>query len=244
MNPLYLDIGNSFLKLAARNGSDWQILFDGKHDRIDEMISYLASKGDKGKIILSSVRQDISEKLRAELSDRNFIEYRSSHIPSNRLDYKTPQTLGLDRFLVCLAAWIESDERNVIVIDAGSACTVDLMTTKGVFRGGIIMPGLQIIKSSMRDHLPELPKAPESIPEEWPGKSTVECIEWGVNGGFLLAVQGFIERYRSMVEDPVIYITGGNAVQIMNWMSEEASLNYRKYLIWEGLEQFEKIIRE
>ncbi|NBC65292.1 MAG: type III pantothenate kinase, partial [Bacteroidetes bacterium] len=235
MNPLYLDIGNSFLKLAARSGSDWQILFDGKHDRIDELIRYLASKGDREKIILSSVRQDISEKLRANLSDRNFLEYRTSHIPSNRLDYKTPQTLGLDRFLVCLAAWIESGEKNVVVIDAGSACTVDLMTAGGVFKGGIIMPGLQIIKNSMKNHLPELPKAPESIPEEWPGKSTVECIEWGVNGGFLLAIQGFIERYRSMVEDPIIYITGGNAVQIMNWMSDETSLIYRKYLIWEGL---------
>jgi type III pantothenate kinase len=96
--------------------------------------------------------------------------------------------------LVCLAAWKETGGEDVIVIDAGSACTVDLMTKKGVFKGGIIMPGIQIIKHSMRTRLPELPEVPDSIPNEWPGKSTAECIAWGVNGGFLLAIRGFIER--------------------------------------------------
>ncbi len=160
------------------------------------------------------------------------------------LDYKTPQTLGLDRFLVCLAAWKESDKENVIVIDAGSACTVDLMSDEGIFKGGIIMPGLQILKDSMKDRLPELPEAPDSIPEEWPGKSTVECIEWGVNGGFLLAIKGFIERYKTCVSDPKIYVTGGNGRQIVNWMRDEQTLIYRKDLIWHGLEEFKKIIAE
>lgn len=242
MNPLYLDIGNSFLKLATRNGSDWQILFDGKLDRVDELIKFLISKGNSKKIILSSVRRDLSEKLRSKLPERNIHEYRTSDIPSNLLDYKTPETLGLDRFLVCLAAWKESGEENVIVIDAGSACTVDLMTDEGVFKGGIIIPGLQIIKETMKYRLPELPEPPDSIPQEWPGKSTVECIQWGVNGGFLFAVQGFIDQYRNVVNEPKIYITGGNGRQILNWIDEEKSLNYKKDLIWNGLEQFEEII--
>lgn len=242
MNPLYLDIGNSFLKLAARNGPGWQILFDGKLDRVDELIRFLVSKGNSEKIILSSVRRDISEKLRSKLSERDIQAYGTSDIPLNMLDYKTPDTLGLDRFLVCLAAWKESGKENVIVIDAGSACTVDLMTDQGVFKGGIIMPGLQIIKETMKNRLPELPDSPDSIPQEWPGKSTVECIQWGVNGGFLFAIQGFIDQYRKIIDEPEIYVTGGNGGMVVKWMGEDESINYRKHLIWNGLEQFEQII--
>ncbi|MDZ7718712.1 MAG: type III pantothenate kinase [Balneolaceae bacterium] len=243
MKPLYLDIGNSFVKLAERNGDDWQILFDGKINRFDELVKFLDSKKIDQKIILSSVRKDISKKLKSSLTERFIVERSTSDIPPKMIDYKTTETLGLDRFLVCLAAWKESNNEDVIVVDAGSACTVDLMTKEGVFIGGIIMPGLQIIKHSMKNRLPELPEAPDSIPQEWPGKSTIECIGWGVNGGFLMAIQGFIDQYRTITENPKIYITGGNARQILNWMGDRESLKSRKNLIWNGMEEFEKLIQ-
>jgi type III pantothenate kinase len=160
------------------------------------------------------------------------------------LDYKTPNTLGLDRFLVCLAAWKESGEDNTIVVDAGSACTVDMMTKRGVYRGGVIMPGLPIIRHAMREKLPELPEVAESIPDEWPGKSTTECIEWGVNGGLMMAIHGFIDKYRNMVEEPSVYITGGNARKLLEWMGEKESMNYRKNLIWDGLEELARIAQK
>lgn len=244
MNPLYLDIGNSFLKLAARNSTDWQVLFDGELNRFSDLCTFIKSRKSREKIILSSVRKDITQNLRESLSEQIIIEFTSSDIPSEMLDYKTPKTLGLDRFLVCLAAWKESGKQDVIVIDAGSACTVDFMTKAGVYSGGIIMPGVQIIKQTMRNKLPELPQVSGSIPDHWPGKSTMECIEWGVNGFFLMAIQGFIQKYREMAEDPEIYITGGNAREVIDWMRDEETLHYQKNLIWDGLEELSKIVEE
>lgn len=243
MNPLYLDIGNSFLKLAERNGSGWQVLFDGELDRIFDLCRFINSRKKSEKIVLSSVRKDITKTLNETLSEHPIQEFTTSDIPSTMLDYKTPRTLGLDRFLVCLAAWKESGEQNVIVIDAGSACTVDFMTKDGMYSGGIIMPGLQILKQTMKNKLPELPEASESIPDHWPGKSTMECIEWGVNGGFVMAIRGFIQKYQEMADNPKIYVTGGNAKQIMDWLGADVRLHHGKNLLWDGLEEMRKIVK-
>lgn len=243
MKELYLDIGNSFLKMATRKKTDWQIVFDGEHTRLEELCGVIESAGDFKKVLVTSVRKDISQRLVQILPGVKIREYKTEDIPSKMLDYKTPNTLGLDRFLVCLGAAHESPKKNVVVIDAGSACTIDLMKRDNVYCGGVIMPGLKIIRNAMENRLPELPTAPDSIPITWPGKSTKECIEWGVNGGFVVAIQGFIEKYQSSVGNIDIYVTGGDARQLIQWLGEEKEYIHRKNLIWEGMEQFEGIIK-
>lgn len=243
MNTLYLDIGNSFLKLAEQTESEWKILFDGQLNRISELAEFLKSHKTSHKIILSSVRKDVAKALSEHLPEYDIQKFTTSDIPVEMMDYKTPGTLGLDRFLVCLAAWKQSGKNNVIVIDAGSACTVDFMTGEGQYKGGIIMPGLEIIKQTMKKQLPELPQASDSIPAHWPGKSTMECIEWGVNGGFVMAIHGFIRKYREMSKGPKVYVTGGNAKQIIQWMDSDANLHHEKNLIWDGLKALEGIVR-
>lgn len=243
MKELYLDIGNSFLKMATRKISDWHIVFEGEHKRLDELCSTIESFGESKKVVVSSVRKDITHRLLQSLPGLKIREYTSADISAKMLDYKTPETLGLDRFLVCLGAAKESEHKNVIVIDAGSACTLDLMTDERVYCGGVIMPGLEIIRSAMENRLPELPTAPHSIPENWPGKSTTECIEWGVNGGFIHAIQGFIDQYKSMVGDLDIYVTGGDAGQLIQWMGNDEKFIHRKTLIWDGMEEFGSLLK-
>ncbi|WP_234570902.1 type III pantothenate kinase [Rhodohalobacter sp. 614A] len=243
MKELYLDIGNSFLKMATRKNSDWQKIFDGEHERLDELCRIITSYGESPEVRISSVRKDITKRLMQNLPDIKVSEFKTADIPPKMLDYKTPDTLGLDRFLVCLGAIKEASDRNVVVIDAGSACTVDLMTKENVYSGGVIMPGLKMIRNAMEHRLPELPTAPESIPETWPGKSTIESIEWGVNGSFVHAIKGFIHQYRSSVGDIDIFVTGGDASLLLKWMGKDEKLIHRKNLIWTGMEEFGFLIK-
>lgn len=244
MKELYLDIGNSFLKMATRDNRSWRIVFDGEHSRLNELYSIIETASDLKEVLVSSVRRDITQRITENLPGVTFRKFGTADIPVKMLNYKTPETLGLDRFLVCLGAARESQNTDVIVIDSGSACTVDMMTKKYVYCGGIIMPGLSIVKNAMKNHLPELPAASHEIPKEWPGKSTTECIEWGVNGGFLFAIRGFLEKYRATVDDPDIYITGGDAVKLIEWLGDDADhFIYRKDLIWEGMEKFASILK-
>ncbi|MDX1641133.1 MAG: type III pantothenate kinase [Balneolaceae bacterium] len=243
MTELYLDIGNSFMKMASQDSSGWKILFDGEHERLDELSEVIDSASESPEIFISSVRKDITKRLVQSLPDSKIREFKIADIPAKMIDYKTPETLGLDRFLVCLGAAKESRESNVVVIDAGSACTVDLMTNEKVYCGGVILPGLNIVRNAMEKRLPELPRVTDSIPEQWPGKSTMECIEWGVNGGFIFAIQGFIEKYRSMVGDVDIYVTGGDAKKLIQWMGDGEKYIHRKNLIWEGMEEFKSVLK-
>lgn len=243
MKELYLDIGNSFLKMVTRKNSDWQKVFDGEHKRLDELCHVIESVSGSPKILISSVRKDMTKRLIQRLPGLKVREYKTADIPPKMLDYMTPETLGLDRFMVCLGAAKQSGNRNVVVIDAGSACTIDLMTDEKVYCGGVIMPGLNIIRNAMENRLPELPTASDSIPETWPGKSTIECVEWGVNGGFIYAIRGFINQYRSMVGEIEIYVTGGNSKQLIQWMGDKESLIHSKNLIWEGMEEFGSVIK-
>lgn len=244
MQLLYLDIGNSFLKMAMRKKPGWQIVFDGELHRFDELCKTITSiKGTK-KLLVSSVRKDIITRLNKSLQELTVQEYKTSDIPSRMLHYDTPETLGLDRFLVCLGAAKESSQKNVVVIDSGSACTIDLMTSERIYSGGVIMPGVKIIQRVMAERLPELPVVPESIPETWPGKSTAECIEWGVNGGFIFAIRGFISQYRSMVDEMDLYVTGGHGKQLLNWLGNEGAIRYRKNLIWDGMEEFGVLLKK
>lgn len=242
MKPLYLDIGNTFLKMARRENSGWQTVFEGELERLDELRDAIETVSKSKKIFVSSVRKDITKWLNKSFPNLLIREYKTSDIPAKKLSYDTPETLGLDRFLVCLGAFKQSKTKNVIVIDAGSACTVDLMTEDGVYRGGVIMPGLKLIQHAMEKRLPELPIVPGIVPKTWPGKSTVECIEWGVNGGFMMAIRGFINQYRSMIDDPDMYVTGGDAESLVKWMGDEEELIHSRHLIWEGMEEFGELL--
>src|SRR5690606_15055978 len=60
------------------------------------------------------------------------------------LNYHTPHTLGMDRIAAAVGAWHRFPDQNVLVIDAGSCVTYDLVTAAGFFEGGVISPGLRM----------------------------------------------------------------------------------------------------
>jgi type III pantothenate kinase len=192
------------------------------------------------KIVVSSVRADILYELETELSDIEFLKIKSSLIPSYYLGYETPKSLGVDRFLVCLGA-CSLTPKNVVVIDAGTACTIDMMSSDKIFRGGVIMPGIKIFHESMSNSLPELPAVDTTLPKEWPGKSTVDCIRWGVNGAFFYSIISFIEKFREQVENIEVFITGGDAAIITENLNEVIPVKYRPNLLFDGMEQFESL---
>lgn len=238
MERIYLDIGNSGFKLFKRSPDrTWTLLQKGSDEDAERIAEHFLSLNREAVPVVSSVREDLLQKFRKRLNGRPIEMIRASSIPEKMLDYDTPETLGIDRFLACLGAFSLSNS-TVIVVDAGSACTIDLMTSDSVFRGGVIMPGLGILHNSVRNQLPELPDVERQIPARWPGKSTVQSLEWGINGTFLMALKGFLKKYQKEGGEAAIWLTGGDSEFLFQSLRDEFPVQRNSYLLPEGMAHF------
>lgn len=242
MENFYLDIGNTHYKMAVFRNREWTIIAEGKIDQSEEFKTKMGVITSKDQLIISSVRKDILELLKSSVVTARVHVISIQNIPSTRMDYNTLETLGVDRYLVANAAFQESG-KNVIVIDAGSAITIDLMNSKGIYMGGVILPGFYIQKQSVSDYLPELPDIEGVIPKDWPGKSSKECLEWGINGGLQFTVNGFIKKYKSMYDNTDLYVTGGDSEVIERAINAGTEYRWRKYLLFEGMRLFSESLQ-
>ena len=98
------------------------------------------------------------------------------------VSYGTRETLGIDR-LVCAAAAFRLHRkagRPLIVVDMGTATTIDYVTAEGVFIGGMIAPGIQSAYEGLIAAAPQLPRIEGLYPGRLIGDSTEECVRSGV----------------------------------------------------------------
>ncbi len=129
-------------------------------------------------------------------------------------DVDAPEKVGVDRLLAALAAHRRCGKA-CIVIDAGTAVTVDAVSVEGVFLGGAIFPGPGLMARSLAEGTAQLPLVgPDrlSMPPRVIGRNTEEAIRAGVMralaGGIVGLVEGMTDE---MGKRPVVYITGGYA---------------------------------
>ncbi|MCG8371909.1 MAG: type III pantothenate kinase, partial [Balneolales bacterium] len=135
----------------------------------------------------------------------------------------------------CLGAYSMAGSA-VLVIDAGSACTIDFMNENGVFEGGVIMPGVQTLLKVFHKSAPGLPDFDFEIPESFPGKSSKESLEWGLSQLFLDGLKANLERFEREKEGFELFITGGDA----ELLAEHAGIasTVRNDLVFIGMEIF------
>ncbi|MFM1935875.1 MAG: type pantothenate kinase [Planctomycetota bacterium] len=122
-------------------------------------------------------------------------------------------TPGQDRLLAAAAAFAMV-KQSVIVVDAGTAVTVDFVDGEGVFHGGAILPGAQMQLDAMHARTAALPDVRFAAPEpgEAFGRNTVAAMRLGVFEGIRGGVRALVERYAtSYGAFPLVIATGGDA---------------------------------
>jgi len=138
---------------------------------------------------------------------------------SVRLTYRTPDTLGNDRVAAVAAAWSRyggSGEQSILIVDAGTAVTYDVVLPDGVWPGGIIAPGPELLRRAMREGTAQLPEVELESPPRWIGTSTREAVSSGIMNGFLAAVEGTLDHLADQERDPNVVLTGGWG----SWLTE------------------------
>ena len=141
-----------------------------------------------------------------------------------------PDGVGIDRLLNAVAA---NDRRRTmpehargkagILVDAGSAVTVDLVDESGVFRGGAILPGLRLMAMALHDHTALLPRVEvwQSTPAAL-GTSTRSAIEAGVHYAVVGAIRELIGKLMDLCRStPITYLTGGDASLLHSSFDEQ-----------------------
>lgn len=208
---LVIDIGNTRTKFSVMNRGE--VLITVPVDELKpEHIGLLKHEyPDLQKAILCSVK-DYPVALRAELERfEKFIELdENTPLPVKNL-YKTPGTLGKDRIAAAVGAFDLYPETNLLIIDAGTAITYDIVNASGEFLGGNISPGIGMRFKALHAFTDKLPLVKQQPFDRLFGTNTEEAILAGVQNGVIFEVDRAIDTFKDFYKNLKVIITGGNA---------------------------------
>jgi len=207
---LIIDTGNTRTKIAVFKLDSLIHLEKIKTKKILLEVKKIVKRYTINKAIVSSVAKFSTEiSLFLSKNDIKVINLNAkTKIPFKNL-YKTPETLGVDRIALMASAQKNYPNKNVLVIDAGTCITYDLINTNKEYFGGAIAPGVKMKYEALHQftaNLPLLkPKANTQI-----GNSTKNAIHQGVINGTILEIEGIINQYQNNNDNLTIVLTGGD----------------------------------
>lgn len=130
------------------------------------------------------------------------------------IDVDEPRSLGADRAVNAVAAHAKY-AGDLIVIDFGTATTLDVIDFNGAYKGGIIAPGINLSLDALVGNTAMLPRIAIEVPESPSviGRNTEDQMLIGVFWGYVAMMEGLIARMRSQIGRPAkVIATGGLAV--------------------------------
>jgi len=209
---LVLDIGNSRTKAAIFSNGDLVGSAVFTELSVKELQKLVEEFPGTEQVILSSVAtvpNEVSEYLQNSFATCLVLNSRTP-VPI-AIGYLTPETLGLDRIAAAVGARVLFPEMDLLVIDAGTAVTYDLIEKKGIFPGGNISPGLRSRFRALNEYTQNLPLVQEA--DQWPfiGQTTEEAIRAGVLNGLIIEIDGMIDLLKNKYPGIQPVLTGGDA---------------------------------
>ena len=209
---LIIDIGNSSAKVALFEGDILVESFYAEHDELPHLLTEKAHDASITRAIVSSVIP-LDEATEEAISTLPFPCLRMSaklKMPF-RIAYKTPDTLGPDRLAAVAEACMQQPGQDLLVIDAGTAITYDLVTADGVYLGGNISPGIGMRFKALHHFTGKLPQVSEEGIRVEIGDTTETAIREGVLQGVSYEIEGYIRTCRNKFPHLLVFLTGGGA---------------------------------
>ena len=145
--------------------------------------------------------------------------------------YSDPHTLGVDRWLAMCAAW-NASAGSCVVIDAGTALTIDVVAENGQHLGGYIVPGLATMQRHLWDTTEQVKVQTEDyVRTDVYGTDTKSCV---ANGTLRMCIEFINGVSRSSgLSTPTVFLTGGDAESLLPQLDTEVLFN--PYLVLDGL---------
>ncbi len=215
-----IDLGNSAASYGVYSGA--KLLSSGYagNDSIPKLVNTIYKKGvldHNNKVIISSVVPYLTLKLTESVG--RYIPKNRVYVIGKTFKLKIPmkyrqKDLGSDR-LVNIYGALRRYKLPVLIADFGTAITFDCISKKGIFEGGLIVPGIGLSADALAEKTALLPKLTEiKSVRGLVGRNTKEAMYSGLLNGFGALSDGLIERFRKRYGKLTVVATGGFAVKI------------------------------
>ena len=209
---LIIDVGNTNVKLAVFENNKLQHKEVIKSSRILSTIKKLIKKyPDLKRAIISSVgrlNESVLNKIRSQI--KLLVLNSKIKLPFNN-QYQTPNTLGVDRIALVSASAMLYPKKNVLIIDAGTCITYDIITKENNYLGGAISPGIALRYQALHNLTANLPLLCIKQPKNLIGSNTNESIHSGVINGVLGEINCVTNDYEKNFKELTVILTGGDA---------------------------------
>lgn len=206
---LAIDQGNSSTKMGFFDKG--KLIATYKHVFLDKnSLAELQNNYHPDNVIISTVTQEteiFTSSLKKIPGKMIFFDHNTPLPIKNK--YESPESLGKDRVAAAVGAADIYPDNPLLVVDAGSAITFDLVT-KNTYYGGNISPGLQMRFKALHQQTRSLPKVERGECPFW-GKNTEQAIRSGVQNGIKMELTGYIESLKEEYPDLKTILTGGDA---------------------------------
>lgn len=135
-----------------------------------------------------------------------------------KIQYLTPETLGVDRIAGACGAIQLFPDTPVLVIDAGTCVNYEFVDRYRNYHGGAISPGLRMRFESVHHFTARLPLVSPSTDPPLTGRSTEECIQSGIQIGMIEEIKGTISRYQTKYPQLRVVLCGGDSAFFENYL--------------------------
>lgn len=213
VDDLGRDVGQALERANGQIQSTW-ISSVGRSDFVDSLVVYANSRWRSGTHVVEVARSGFG------------VEN----------DYDSTQQMGVDRWVTLVAARHHFAESAVVVIDAGTAITIDTLNREGRFIGGLIMPGAALARQALLSNTDRINDTTDAESTELSpfGKNTGECVYRGsifaAIGGVRLALDSVTN---ALGDVPEVIVCGGDADTMASQLGTRVTR--KPWLVLEGL---------
>ncbi|MGI9274589.1 MAG: type III pantothenate kinase [Endozoicomonas sp.] len=218
MKILDMDAGNTRLKWRLLRGGEvtdagfiansesWSEALPGLLDRCGAIDAARAS------IVSGNCRLDSLKNLIRQCSgvELQVARTQKSH-GAVRVAYTDAERLGVDRWLTLLAAHELGGDCHKMIVDCGTAMTVDVLDSQGLHQGGYIVPGLRLMKGALAVNTADLDIVEHSAHATDLGTVTEDCI----NHGVLAMAVALVNSVQNRNAGSRVFLTGGDAPRLL-----------------------------